>query len=201
MQLLQITTNPLKYELEIEHAKLEYKQDLAPSADVQTTSAKLRVDKMENTKVNIDTYNARKSLGVMNTGDFIKKSKGEAEQHIKDQTREYVEIGKELSNIQDGVTVSDVFKSKMLEQPSVLYTAYLPSVGADLSWSPAQLQMSYEPATTETNWQINKNEFNFVPGSIKVKVSELASVDIQYLGGPMYVPPSADPEYEETTQA
>lgn len=197
MQLLKITTNPMKYELEIERPKLEYNQDLIPSADMRSYSAKLKIDRIENTKVDIDTYEARKSLGIMTVADSIEKSAQAVDKHINELTREYVEIGKAMSNIQNNVSISEVFKSKMLEQPQ-LYTAYLPSVGADLSWSPPQLDISFEPASSETDWQINENEFSFVPGSINVKVSEYASVSIEYLGGPMYVPPSASPDYEET---
>lgn len=199
MQLLRITTNPMKYDLEIERPKLEYKQDLIPSANMESHSAKLKIDKIENTKVNIDTYEARKSLGRMKVGDLIEKSAQKVDKHIKELTREYVEIGKAMSNIQNPVSISEIFKSKMLEQPQ-LYTAYLPSVGADLSWSPAQLLMRFEEGETKTDWQINENKFSFIPGSIHLNISEYASVNIEYLGGPMYVPPSASPDYEETIE-
>lgn len=199
MQLLKITSNPMKYELEIERPKLEYNQDLIPTADMESHSARLKIERIENTKVSIDTYEARKSLGIMSVGDSIEKSAQGVDKHIKELTREYVEIGKAMSNIQEHVSISDIFKSKMLEQPE-LYTAYLPSVGAELSWSPARLDISFEPGDTELDWQINENQFSFVPGSIRVKVSEFASVNIEYLGGPMYVPPSASPDYEEINE-
>lgn len=199
MQLLRITTNPMKYEMEIVRPKLEYNQDPIPSANMESHSAKLKIDKIENTKVNIDTYEARKSLGIMKVGDLIKKGAEKMDKHIKEVTREYVNIGKAMSNIQDTVSISDIFKSKMLEQPQ-LYTAYLPSVGADLTWSPAQLLMSFEQGDIKADWQINENKFNFIPGSIHLNISEFASVNIEYLGGPMYVPPSASPEYEETNE-
>lgn len=197
MQLLKITTNPMKYELEIERPKLEYNQDPIPSADMNSHSARLKIEKIENTKVNIDTYEARKSLGIMSVADSIDKNAQAADKHINELTREYVEIGKAMSNIQDNVSIGEVLKSKMLEQPE-LFTAYLPSVGADLSWNPPQLEISFEPGETETDWKINENEFSFVPGNISVQIMEFASVDIEYLGGPMYVPPSASPNYEET---
>jgi len=200
VQLLRITTKPLKYELEIEHPRLEYKQDLIPSADVDTKPARLKIDRIENAEVKINTYEARKSLGLMNIADSVKKNFEDGEKHIHELTREYVEIGKEISNIQDGAKISDIFRAKILEQPE-LYTAYLPSVGADISWSPAQLEFSYEKGNTDYNWHIKENELSFIPGSIRVKISELASVEIEYIGGPLYFPPSAAPDYEETEEA
>ncbi|MGI5985269.1 MAG: hypothetical protein GXY01_09050 [Clostridiales bacterium] len=196
MQLLQITTTPMKYELEIEPARLEYKQDFIPSSDMQNKPAKLNIDKIKNTEVKIDTYEARKSLGIKNVADLIKQNAEKSKEHIRKQMREYVEIGQEMSNIQDSVSIADIFRSKILEQPQ-LYTAYLPNVGADLSWSPAQLDLSYEAGNLDYNWQISGNELTYIPGSVRVKISELASIDIEYLGGPLYFPPSAAPDYEE----
>jgi len=196
VQLLQITTTPIKYELEIENSKLEYKQDFIPSADVTTKPAKLNVDKIQNVAVNIDTYEARKSLGMQNVADLIKQNAQKSKDHILEQTREYVEIGQQMSNIQDGVSVAEIFKSRMLEQPE-LYTAFLPSGGANLTWSPAKLDMSYDAGSMQYNWQINSNELSYIPGSIRMKISEYPSIEIEYLGGPMYVPPSASPNYEE----
>ena len=72
-----------------------------------------------------------------------------------------------------------------------LYTAYLPSGGADLTWNPAQLDMNYQPGDVSVDWDVSANEFNFIPGSIRMKVTQLASVNIEYLGGPLYFPPSA----------
>lgn len=200
MQLLKITTNPLKYELQIERAKLEYNQDLIPTANMQSHAAQLKIEKIENTKVEIDTYEARKSLGQMSAGDSIELNAREGEAHINELTREYVEIGKAMSNVQNSVSIGDVVRSKMLEQPE-LYTAYLPSAGAELTWSPAQLEISFEPPEAVTDWQIAANQFNFVPGSIELSISEYASINIEYLGGPMYVPPSASPDYDEGGEA
>ena len=199
MQLLQITTTPIKYELEIENSKLEYKQDFIPSADVTTKPAKLNIDKIQNVAVNIDTYEARKSLGMQNVADLIKQNAQKSKDHILEQTREYVEIGQQMSNIQDGVSVAEIFKSRMLEQPE-LFTAFLPSGGAALTWSPAKLEMSYEAGNQDFEWRINNNELSYIPGSVKIKISEYPSIEVKYLGGPMYVPPSADPNYKEKSE-
>lgn len=195
MQLLQITTTPMKYELEVEHAKLEQNQNFQPRAEVSTTKPKLHVQS-KNAEVQIDTYQARKSLGLQRIGDFINTGAQKGKDSINQKTREYVEIGKEMSNIKDGVTISNVYTQKMLsETQSSLYTAFLPSAGAEISWKPAELSMSYDPGEIDTDWEITKNMMDYVPGSVRLKILEYADVVIEYLGGPMYVPPSADPDY------
>lgn len=193
MQLLQITTTPMKYELEIEPAKLEYQQDFTPTANITRTAPSISI-KSKNTTVQIDTYEARKSLGIQKIGDYIAERAQAGQQNINEKTREYVEIGKGMSNIHNGTKISDIFHQKVLKQPE-LYTAFLPKGGAELTWSPAQLSMNLDPGDTELDWQITDSELNFIPGSVRMKIIEYSAVNIEYIGGPMYVPPSSDPSY------
>ena len=44
---------------------------------------------------------------------------------------------------------------------------------------------------------MSKNELEFVPGRFKMEITQFPEVNIEYTGGFMYVPASADPEYEE----
>lgn len=195
MQLLQIKSTPMKYELEVENAKLEYQQDGNPSARVETVPSELTMQS-KNIEVRIDTYEARKSLGIIKIGDSIAQNAQKGIEHINSQTKEYVEIGKAMGNIQDGTTIADIYRQKMFQQPE-LYTAFLPSGGADISWSPAQLDVKYKPGDVSLDWQIKDTAYNYQPGSVRMKIVEYAHVDIEYLGGPMYVPPSADPDFVE----
>ena len=190
-QLLRITTTPLKYELEVEHSKLEYKPE-ETSAQYDTKQAKLNVDNRTDVSVNISTYQARKSLGLMDSADFTSQNASASQQALTQKIGEYAQIGNEMSQIQDGVSVGDIYRQKMLDSTNYqLYTAFLPSTGAELTWNPAQLSMSYQPGDVGIDWNVSQSEFNFIPGSVRMKVTQLASVNIEYLGGPLYFPPSA----------
>ncbi len=189
----------MKYELEVENAKLEYQQDVTPSCDITTLPSQLEIHS-ENAQVRIDTYEARKSLGLTNIDDSIRQYAEKGKEHISRQTREYVEFGEAMSEIQNGTEISDIVRQKMLQQPE-LYTTFLPSVGADISWDPAQLDLSYTPSDVNLDWQIKDNSYIYKPGSVRMKIVEYAHVDIEYLGGPMYVPPSADPSYTEEKES
>ena len=71
-QLLKITSTPIQYEFEIEPARLEMRnRPLIPFADVKTTPPQQRIH-TENTTVNIDTYEARKSLGLYSVADLVR---------------------------------------------------------------------------------------------------------------------------------
>ena len=197
MQLLKISTTPMKYELEVESAKLEYKQDANPSCDIEATPSQLEIHS-KNAEIHIDTYEARKSLGLMNLDDTIQQYAAKGKEHISKQTQEYVQFGEAMANIQDGTDIGDIVKQKMLEQPE-LYTTFLPSAPAELSFVPAKLDINYKPGDVNLDWQIKDNSFSYKPGSVHMKIVQYADVDIQYLGGPMYVPPSSDPDYEKKT--
>ena len=190
MQLLQITTTPMKYELEIEHAKLEHQQEFMSEAKMTTTAPKLSIQS-SNAEVQIDTYEARKSLGLQRIGDFIDMEAQNGKDSINQKTREYVEIGKEMSNIHENATIPSIYQQKMLSEATSgsLYTAFLPSSGADISWKPAEISMSYDAGDISTDWQIAQNTMSYVPGSVRMKILEYADVNIEYLGGPMYVRP------------
>ena len=44
------------------------------------------------------------------------------------------------------------------------------------------------------DWRILKGDFEFIPGDIEFNITQYPDVMIEYIGGPIYVPPSADPE-------
>jgi len=47
------------------------------------------------------------------------------------------------------------------------------------------------------NWDTaGLTNFEFIPGKIEFEVKQMPKVEIEYLGGPIYVPPSADPEHK-----
>ncbi len=197
MQLLKISTTPMKYELEVESAKLEYKQDVNPSCDINTTPSQLEMHS-QNAEVHIDTYEARKSMGLMDIEDSVQQYAAKGKEHIQKQTQEYVQFGEAMADIQDGTEIGDIVRQKMLEQPE-LYTTFMPSAPAELSYVPAQLDINYKPGDVNLDWKIKDSPIKYEPGSVHMKIVQYADIDIQYLGGPMYVPPSAAPDYDKKT--
>ena len=70
--LLQITTIPISIEIKVTNAKFDYPEDRQPKVKITNTEGGY-VMKADPIKVNIDTYEARKSLGYghMNDGDML----------------------------------------------------------------------------------------------------------------------------------
>ena len=109
---------------------------------------------------------------------------------------ERVQFGNQIAQIQDGVSISQVVQQKMLQQPTT-YTTFIPSAGIDISWQPAQLDLDYQPTQLEFDWQTMKNTMEYVPGKYQMDILQYPKITVEYLGTPTYVPPSADPNYEE----
>lgn len=194
MQLLKVTTTPMKYELEIEPSRLEYKNDHIPSAEVNRSPSEMKIE-TKNTSVRIDTYAARKSLGLLNTSDMFRKRAELCREHIMQKTREYVEDGAQMARIEDGVTIPEIMRQKIGTQPNSV-TVFIPNTGADLTWDPPKVNVEYTKSELKYEWDSPKASLRYIPGKVRMKIVEYASVNIEYLGTPMYVPPSADPNQE-----
>lgn len=193
--LLEITSTPAKYELEIAHARLEYQSDFTPDVNISSEPAKVNIH-TKDTKVRIDTYEARKSLGLYNSDDQARNAAEIGRASIAEKTRNYVEIGRQMAKIENGATIPQIMNQKMLEQPQ-LYTAFLPKGGARISWDPPEINVNVDKGSMELDWENVKNTMNYIPGYARVKIIQRASIEIKYIGDPLYVPPSANPNYED----
>ena len=70
------------------------------------------------------------------------------------------------------------------------------TVGPDISWDGGEMSIRYEMDKLNFDWRMEQMSFTFVPGDIEFTVTQQPDVIIKYVGGPLYVPPSADPNYE-----
>ena len=58
------------------------------------------------------------------------------------------------------------------------------------------MNIRFEMDKLNFDWRVNQTKFEFIPGDIEISVKQKPEVIIKYIGGPLYVPPSADPNYE-----
>ncbi|MGI6040141.1 MAG: DUF6470 family protein [Eubacteriales bacterium] len=194
MHLLRITTIPLKLKMNIQMAKLQISQG---SAQMRQSSedAKL-LTKQSNVKVNINTYGARKRLGLLNSKDFIKAAAVHGEQKAEQAMAQYSELGNRLAMAHKGVTAAQAAYRAPIEVPST-ETAFQPGAGAQFSVVDAKLEIQYAPAKLNLNWDNSHTSLEYVPGGLEIEVEQYPRIEIEYMGSPSYVPPSAEPGYTE----
>ena len=73
---------------------------------------------------------------------------------------------------------------------------FIPKEPAEITWDPGEMNIRYEMDKLNFDWKLNQASFEFTPGDIEFTVTQRPEVVIKYIGGPIYVPPSADPNYE-----
>lgn len=196
-QLIKITSVPIKLQYNSEPARLDMKsQPKIPFAQVTTTPPTLKIN-TENTSVKIDTYQARRSLGQYNIRDFAAMQAQQGRQQALNATGQAAQLGWQISdNYDNGVTIGQLVRQRMNQQPQMVMK-FLPQGGAQLSWKPAQCNIDYQMGNTDYQYQWPDMQYDYTPAKMDVTVVQYPEVNVEYLGTPNYVPPSADPEYEE----
>ena len=150
MQLINITSTPIDYKINIEPARLEMKQ--ADNARQKMTSFPSELSiQSRNIEVRLDSTRMRASLNLRNPGEFARYYGSQGMQTAYENIGDRVQFGNQISQIQDGVSISQVVQQKMLEQPTT-YTTFIPSAGIDISWQPQQLNLDYQPTQLEFDW-------------------------------------------------
>lgn len=197
-QLLQITTIPIQVEIQINHAKLNYNNQ-HPTVQVSRNQGGLTM-KADPIRVQIDSQKARDSIG-MKTSDTLSKEYGEKGLRVS-----YQAIAKIVQNgnkLLDGITETKKFTPADLARGNGISSietalAFLPSASPDFSWEGGKLSIQYQADDLNFDWNTaNRAAFEFIPGSVELRVTQWPDVQIEYVGGPIYCPPSADPNYVE----
>lgn len=201
MQLLKITTTPIQLRYNIEQARLEGNMMGSPQHQVSHTPSSLKIDSSP-VKVQISTERARESLGMRGPDSWSREYAGRGVQAAQEATGDAVRMGNEMQQIQDGVTIAQIIQNRMLQQhtPAPATQTFLPGAKPDISWEPPQVHTTYQPDKLSFNWQTQQAPMNYVPGKFSLEVLQHPKVSIEYLGGFNYVPPSADPDYQEPAE-
>ena len=174
--LIEIQTIPIEIQMKTTNAHLEYARGTA-QMEVSRDRRGLQI-RSQPIRVNIDTFEARSSI-VPTTA-----------QSIQQEGRMMME-----AKIDQDV-IPQLAQQKTVDQPAQLGIQFLPEVGPDISWTGGEMSIRYEMDKLNFDWRMNQMQFTFVPGDIEFKVTQQPDVVIKYIGGPLYVPPSADPNYE-----
>lgn len=195
--VLQITSIPISIEISVNPASFEQKVDM-PKAKMKRNSGGLTIE-AEPVQIRIDSFKMRESIGQKTVGTLVKES---AEKGIKlsyEGAARVVREGHALAEIYKGNTPASIAKSraKIARQVNTVME-FIPSTGPDISWSDGKLNINYSVDELEFDWDVQaRAELEFIPAKIEFIVKEKPRVEIEYIGRPLYVPPSADPEYVE----
>lgn len=198
--LLDITTVPIKVEINITKGSFTNPRvnnpEKAFKMDIQTNNGKLQIHS-EPQKIKIDTYAARSSMGYgqYNNADLIKN---EAEKGIRIAYEGTARIASEGNQLARGASPAEIAaQNSRAGQTIQTIMEFLPKTGADITFEDGVLNINYDAGDVNIDWEnAAAMPYEFTPGKVEFTIAQMPSVEIEYTGGPIYVPASSAPDYE-----
>ena len=192
--LIEITTVPIQIDMKTTNAKLEYARGTA-EMEVSRDKGGLQI-KSRPIRVNIDTFEARNSI-TPTAVRSIEQAAQKGRQAAYTATATIAQQGKLMMETKLGEEVITKFaKDAYKENIRDVSLDFLPSVPPEITWDVGEMNIRYEMDKLNFDWKIGGGSFEFTPGDIEFTVTQRPEVLIKYVGGPIYVPPSSDPNYE-----
>ena len=193
-QLIEITTVPIQIEMKTTRAKLEYACGTA-EMEVSRDKGGLQI-KSRPIRLNIDTFEARNSITPTPLRS-VEQSAQKGRQATYKATATFAQQGKLMMETKLGEEVITKFsKDSLMEGVKDVGLEFLPKVGPEIEWDPGEMNIRYEMDKLNFDWKVGGGSFEFIPGDIELTVTQRPDIIIKYVGGPIYEPPSADPNYE-----
>ena len=193
--LIEIKTVPIEIEMKTTPAQLKYTR---ASAEVEISRDKGGLSiKSRPIRVKLDTFEARNSI-TPTAMRSIQQSAQRGRQAAYEATATYARNGKIFMNAKIGEEKITQLaqESQMRDYKANVNIQFLPSVGPEISWDVGEMNIRYQMDKLNFDWKLNGGNFEFVSGDIEFSVTQMPDVIIKYVGGPIYVPPSSDPNYE-----
>ncbi len=193
-QLIKITSVPIQYELKINNARLEYSRSRA-ELEISRNDGGLSI-KSRPVKLNLDSTEARNSV-VPTTARSVAQTAQAGKEAAYSATAQMAQEGHLLLNAKIGEDViGQIMQQRTAAPTGEFQLGFIPSAPVDINYEAADLTINYEMDKLNFDLKIANGNFEFIPGNIEMSITQRPEVRIEYIGGPIYVPPSADPNYE-----
>ena len=193
--LIEIKTIPIEIEMKTTNAKLEYTRGIA-EMEVSRDKGGLSI-KSRPIRVNIDTFEARNSLSPT-LARSIQQQAERGVQSAYEATATYAQQGQLLLKTKIGQELVSQFGADAQTKDLMTNVGidFLPKSGANISWDLVEMNIRYDMDKLNFDWKFGTGDYQFTPGDIQISVTQRPDVVIKYVGGLIYVPPSADPNHE-----
>ncbi len=193
--LLRITKTNIETRINIKNGELKNRNDPEPLIKGKVQPGEFEIS-MELPYVRIDSYEATSSLGYghYNVMDLNLRNSEKSAQAADEGTRRSVREGNQMA---EGAKTSDIIKQHNRVGYNIqTVTEFLPKLdGVDISLDEGELDINIGKNEVETEWEnLEVSKLMFIPGSVEIEVLQKPSVDVEYVGRPIYFPKSADPD-------
>ena len=196
--LIEIKNIPIEIEMKISHAELKYTRGTA-DLEISKDPNKAMQIKSKPIKINMDTFQSQ-GIVVPTAKSSSKTGVLQEKQTTYHQaTASHAQQGHDLllNARLDQQVLGQLARDAAVPQDS---SAKIPVIVqnqiADNTLQDAEMNIRFEMDKLNFDMRLATQEFEFTPGDIEFSVSQRPEVIITYIGGPIYVPPSSDPDYE-----
>lgn len=194
--LIQITSVPIMIEMRSTMASIKRK---AQTVDLNISRSEGGGLKIQSSpiKLSIDTFEARNSISPTPMRS-VEQSAEKGVNAAYEATARMAKEGQMFldAKLSSGKGLDQVIANAAAPKEREFVFARIPTVPPEISWSDPDISIQYDMEKLNFDWRIAQGDFEFIPGSIEFTVTQRPEVIIEYIGGPIYVPPSADPNFE-----
>lgn len=195
-QLIEMRSTPIQLKWHIQHAKYEIKTEPS-SLEIERTPGSFTISN-KNGRLLLDTYDARSSMGLKTVADSLRQSAELGMQAANDATANFAKEGDMMMNYYQYDNVMADIASQRMDSSVETALGFSPSVPVNITWEPQDFSMRYEMDKLNFEWHTHQTpEVEYVPSKIEYYISTYPDIEFTYVGKPLYVPPSAEPGYEE----
>ena len=193
-QLIKITTVPIQYELKINSARYERRSSEA-EIEIRRNKGGLSI-KSRPVKLNLDSSAARSSV-VPTTTQAVSQAAKKGFDAAYNATAQLASEGQLLLKADIGEDViGQIMRQRSAAPTGEFQLGFTPSAPVDISYEAPDLTINYEMDKLNFDLKVANGNFEFIPGDIEMSITQHPDVLIEYIGGPIFVPPSADPNSE-----
>ncbi|MDM5332433.1 DUF6470 family protein [Ureibacillus composti] len=178
---LQLQSSKALLELNIQKPVQEIQQPKA-DLDLQQPKAKLTIETTKS-KLTIDSFLAREDMGfkstIRRTAEIAQQGKEEALDGIGRTAQE----GNQMMRIENGGNpIASIAKSRGRQPYSGLGIKFIPSSDSvKIHFEPGRVDIKVELHKVINNTTINKPIHNYTPGKVKVEMSQVPSLKIDWI--------------------
>lgn len=185
-QLLDISTVPIKIDITVNRAKLAPSDNEISKIEGASVLKAKPVKSESESRALAEQASRRKDVFVQSNDDGFRVSY----QATAKLSSGAAPVGKNISSEE----LAEIQSTRSIDRVMSEFAASKPG---SMSWSDGTLNLSYSAEQLGIDWEaVDTVGFEFTPGSIDIKVEQLPQVNIEYTGGPIYVPRSADPRLD-----
>ena len=188
-QLLSITRIPIKVEVEVHRGELKQVEDTVSKPGRSAPS--VRVSAMQDGGIRMQAEPYRVNLADLRNYDTYTPSGNNG------ITLTYEGVAKLADGASKANGAAGMQRKASSSVEAVLQSLPKSSHSSAISYSNGTLNINYHARIPESvAYDLDRPEFEFIPGSIEFIIEQMPGLDIEYLGDPIYFPRSADPNYE-----